>query len=375
MPKSNDKILLAPHPSLRLALNRHTKGSLLQLTERWLQSLKSEPQDENKNIEELVSSYKEFKKSGSKKKLIDKICDDLGGLTYLQLAQLDLKYCREHSKNRQWSALKLCWENNTSRREIKAITKLRWQMSNNMSLFFKHHLYIESHENSWWIRISINDGVAPNVVPPTGNIVYLVYFVDSEYLLSTRVKSEFKAYIMQALIKSFTCHEIEEWDLKGKYVDSLEQLLLHRESQGSFSLYRLNQVDDNPLLHPVKKKKPGDASGKTRRKRNSRIVSEDLKREAERERTLEENFGSVEQPALDHVEIKVKLPFDPSSSYEVGPDPITTTIRFEGTNVIEGIKKMIPLEIAKRPLPTFMSNLHSLAKNYLEVDENGIVAE
>jgi len=59
------------------------------------------------------------------------------------------------------------------------------------------HLYIESHENSWWIRISINDGVAPNVVPPTGNIVYLVYFVDSEYLLSTRVKSEFKAYIMQ----------------------------------------------------------------------------------------------------------------------------------------------------------------------------------
>ena len=78
MPKSNnDKILLAPHPSLRLALNRHTKGSLLQLTERWLQSLKSEPQDENKNIEELVSSYKEFKKSGSKKKLIDKICDDL----------------------------------------------------------------------------------------------------------------------------------------------------------------------------------------------------------------------------------------------------------------------------------------------------------
>jgi len=59
----------------------------------------------------------------------------------------------------------------------------------------------------------------------------------------------------------------------------------------------------------------------------------------------------------------------------MGPDPITTTIRFEGTNVIEGIKKMIPLEIAKRPLPTFMSNLHSLAKNYLEVDENGIVAE
>ena len=56
-------------------------------------------------------------------------------------------------------------------------------------------------------------------------------------------------------MKTFVCNEIEEWDLKGKYVDSLEKLLLHRQSQGTYSRYRLNQVDDNPLLLPSKKPK------------------------------------------------------------------------------------------------------------------------
>ena len=56
-------------------------------------------------------------------------------------------------------------------------------------------------------------------------------------------------------MKTFVCNEIEEWDLKGKYVDSLEKLLLHRQSQGTYSRYRLNQVDDNPLSFPSKKLK------------------------------------------------------------------------------------------------------------------------
>jgi hypothetical protein len=56
-------------------------------------------------------------------------------------------------------------------------------------------------------------------------------------------------------LKTFVCDEIEEWDLKGKYVDSLEKLLLHRQSQGTYSRYRLNQVDDNPLSFPSKKLK------------------------------------------------------------------------------------------------------------------------
>jgi len=53
--------------------------------------------------------------------------------------------------------------------------------------------------------------------------------------------------------------------------------------------------------------------------------------------------------------------------------PLSTTILFEGTNVIEGIKKMVMAGIAEPPLPAYLADIHSNGKNYIEVDENNIV--
>jgi hypothetical protein len=49
------------------------------------------------------------------------------------------------------------------------------------------------------------------------------------------------------------------------------------------------------------------------------------------------------------------------------------TVLFEGTNVIEGIKKMIMAGIAEPPLPAYLADIHSNGKNYIEVDENNVV--
>jgi hypothetical protein len=53
--------------------------------------------------------------------------------------------------------------------------------------------------------------------------------------------------------------------------------------------------------------------------------------------------------------------------------PISMTVLFEGTNVIEGIKKMIMAGIAEPPLPAYLADIHSNGKNYIEVDENNVV--
>jgi hypothetical protein len=45
-------------------------------------------------------------------------------------------------------------------------------------------------------------------------------------------------------------------------------------------------------------------------------------------------------------------------------------VLFEGTNVIEGIKKMVIAGIAEPSLPTYLANIHSNGKNYIEVDDN-----
>jgi len=106
-------------------------------------------------------------------------------------------------------------------------------------------------------------------------------------------------------LKTFVCNEIEEWDLKGKYVDSLEKLLLHRQSQVTYSRYRLNQVDDNPLLFPSKKLKRDDIP-KNVDQLEDMMDEDDTLLLKQRDTAVNDNFGPNEQPSLDMIEIKVK---------------------------------------------------------------------
>ena len=48
-----------------------------------------------------------------------------------------------------------------------------------------------------WIRISIHDGLGPNALPAPAMVVYLIWFANSEYLLSGTIKAEWKDYIME----------------------------------------------------------------------------------------------------------------------------------------------------------------------------------
>jgi hypothetical protein len=48
-----------------------------------------------------------------------------------------------------------------------------------------------------WIRISIHDGLAPNVLPLPSTVVYLIWFTNSEYLLTASIKKEWVDFIME----------------------------------------------------------------------------------------------------------------------------------------------------------------------------------
>ncbi|CAG8564114.1 21_t:CDS:2 [Funneliformis mosseae] len=352
----NDKTIIAPNASLRRVINRHTKDSLLNVIHKWLQDpitrskiialyedeeILNDTNDTNVQqlVKRLLFHYEKLSSSGSKKKIVDKIFleDWKDGLNYKQVAQLDMKYYHDHSSLKHWKALKLCWEDGVTKE--KRISKdFRASF---ITLDTTLAIFQSSFEKNWWIRISIHDGIPPNVLPISTNIIYAIYFTNSEHLLCSNIKREHKEFIMQGLLKTFVCNEIEEWDLKGKYVDSLEKLLLHRQSQGTYSRYRLNQVDDNPLLLPSKKLKKDDA-------------------------VVDDDFGPNEQPSID-------LTFPLHNDQMNDSMSLSATVLFEGTNVIEGLKKMITAGIAEPPLPAYLADLHSNGKNYIEVDENNVV--
>ena len=51
-----------------------------------------------------------------------------------------------------------------------------------------------------WIRISVHDGLGINALPTPAMVVYIIWFANSEYLLSGPIKAEWKDFIMEVKI-------------------------------------------------------------------------------------------------------------------------------------------------------------------------------
>ncbi|CAG8547111.1 4722_t:CDS:2, partial [Ambispora leptoticha] len=254
-----------------------------------------------------------------------------------------------HANQQKWTAFKLCFEHGfkhpgVEKKIYNRADKFQVALSKQISSFFRNHVDAELHDNCLWARISLYDGIAINTLPPPSNIIYL------------------------GITKTFNCKEVEELDLKGKDIASLQELLLHQGSQGSYNSFRQNRMEDNPLIHPSKRSSAIDS----RKEEDSRIVSDDVISK-KRETVAKDTFGSQDQPALDHYEIQVKIPLRQSHFQSGENNPITAKIRIEGINVFNGIKKMVALGIIVPPLPEFLAELQSQGKNQIVADEDGRV--
>ncbi|KAG9285394.1 hypothetical protein G9A89_010869 [Geosiphon pyriformis] len=279
-PFPNDSSLITSDASLRRALNRHTKDTLLEYVEQWLQLPETYPitrtdeklalgdeENEGNNYEEnlrksLWRPYAKLKHSGFKKQVIDR---QHNGLNFLQVAQLDMKCLyiyiiitnsqgsislnvliykmdtdyRDHSSTINWTAFKLCSEPNAIKKEFSSVQKFKTILSKQILTFFINaskfaiHVYVELQENNIWTRISIFDGIPINSLPPNSSIIYLVYFMKSEYIICGNIKPEHKKYFLQGISRTFGCEQIQELHLKGENVESLRELLLCSSSQES----------------------------------------------------------------------------------------------------------------------------------------------
>ncbi|KAF9976230.1 hypothetical protein BGZ73_008937 [Actinomortierella ambigua] len=281
---------------------------------------------------------------------------------------------KKHADTRSWKALKLSFEenNNESKMHVNP-AKIQKILSHFLASYFRHHVAVSYYDDMVWIRISVMDGLAPNTLPQSSTIAYFIWFSNSDYLIHAGMKAEWREFILEAFVRLFKAAKIEEWPLTGKSPTSLAELLLHRESQGQYSRYRLGQVDDNPLLHTPAKRKAPTVADKFSRGMDD-IEPENLDQIVTRESQIAQEFGPNIQPALPKVRIGLDLPYTTSSKdFDLGrltrrAFPISVVL--EGSNVIEGIKELVSLGIAEDPLPTFLSELHSMAKNSFTVSMN-----
>src|SRR6266516_600833 len=78
----NDTTIIAPNASLRRVINRHTKDSLLNIIQKWLQDPiahpKIEPSEDEENSDDTNGQQVKrllyyYEKLSSKKKIVDKV--------------------------------------------------------------------------------------------------------------------------------------------------------------------------------------------------------------------------------------------------------------------------------------------------------------
>ncbi|KAF9426786.1 hypothetical protein BGZ94_006010 [Podila epigama] len=377
-------------PALRRILNRHSKDALITIALGWIgkytftrphahegdMSTDEEAVNSACYIKRAKEAYLAMRETGVKKRVADRILgfDWSNGLTARQVADLDLAYYQENAHLKTWRALKLLSVDPELSQTQLSPALIEKRLAFHIAPYFNHHVQASRVKDMIWIRLSIHDGLAPNTLPPSQTVVYLIWFTNSEYLLSGVIKSEWKEFILAAIMRLFRASEIQEWPLSGRSPSSLAELLLYKESQGALSRYRLNQLDENPLsqLQMVKQKKLQDSQDDYAQGMND-IQAVDINRIVARNHIVAKDFGPNAQPNLGRVDLQFNLPFTKhSNAFRLGhlnqqPFPIKVTM--EGPNVIDGLRNMIPLGLNKsgQALPLFLSELHSMATNDLTV--------
>ncbi|ELR19127.1 uncharacterized protein ACA1_335900 [Acanthamoeba castellanii str. Neff] len=287
-----------------------------------------------------------------------------GEVTEDHVAAADLLLCSLGLRQRTWTTYKL-----TPRDEQKHTSsssspsgadpeQFARRLGEEIELFAPHHLHVQMHNDVLWARLRIAHlGVAVRT-----HIAYIAYCPRSRAVFASNIAASLHDIIIHALETALSC-EVEKTKLHGKNVKALMDMMLNRDGQGPYRDYR---ADSHPLQQQLSAAAATDES--QRRPVPSSpplpVVVEDAEARHRTEQHLFDAFGSSPMPALDQVNFRIVDSF--RGGFELGPR-FECSVRFEGPNVLEGIRKLVQLGIAQPPLPHYLANLASLCQNSFDL--------
>eukprot|EP00040_Diaphanoeca_grandis_P007900 m.42838 g.42838 ORF g.42838 m.42838 type:complete len:357 (-) comp19228_c0_seq2:27-1097(-) len=335
-------------PQLRKFFNRFKREELLTAS-----------------VKAKLDSTLELDESPTKVALITKIINSFeSGISYEKIAIFDLYFYQQRVGGKKWQTMKLV-DSTNSEDQIEPILdaeKLCQKLSKHLGFFFGHHLRVEHHNGAFWMRLFVQDSVAPTYQLVSGtNTLFCVYLPRSPYVLVTAIKKAHKDYIAQALVSTFNCKKIEEIELTGKDADSLADMLLNQQSQGMFRDFRLGEKDTNPLARSLSVPKT------SKRPRiddiHTNVLVEDKEISEKRADECVQVFGKSANPTMEKVELQLTTRYQGGEKYANVQGEFGCKIKLEGTSVIDGLKELTSAGIAVAPLPKVLAELHSTAKN------------
>ncbi|XP_060077054.1 centromere protein N-like [Ylistrum balloti] len=223
------------------------------------------------------------------------------------------------------------------------------------------------NKGALWTRLSATISGRRQQEYRPSNIVYMVYFPKTQYIIVSRYKLSAEEFLKQTILTTLGSTGMTNMQLTGRDLYSLIHLALNRKCQGPFSKFSSSQEQRPPFAgFQPKKRKVIEIE------HNQNIICEDEETMKKRAKLLEKSFGLEEQPCLEKVEYKVKTKFrgtDYVPSMANRQDAFKCTVKFEGTSVLEGIRNLGATGLATVPLPGHLAGVHSLAKNHFVIQD------
>ncbi|PIK59029.1 putative centromere protein N [Apostichopus japonicus] len=279
-----------------------------------------------------------IKEGARRKQIIDLICEacKVQGIHKKDIADLDLLRTQVHPEKKTWSVFQVVRGDHDEWTEITDPEALCEKFGAQLSLHINHDLSMRVYGRAIWLRIGFKSKTGSM---RRNNAVFIVFHPHSPYLVTTPMRKKDKEAIFQALLDMLDATDIQECFLSGKNLESLQELSLDKHSQGGFSKYRLNQVDQNPLIRTRGKKRKGSVLDDS----CSFTSNENLDESRRQQNMTDDVFGCNPQPKLQKLEYKMKTRLRGSSfapSSDISKVPFRCNVQFEGVSVIDGIKEL-----------------------------------
>ncbi|GAA5904120.1 hypothetical protein JCM6882_003950 [Rhodosporidiobolus microsporus] len=378
--KLTHNAIQVPPESVKKLLSKQSPSSLAQLALVWLnetpradgRSADSDEEDDfafdgelegKRGRRALYEELRDEEVSGAKARVIQAIQEDWrDGLSYRQVAQLDLQYFKDKGTGRSWTAFQANLTSPSA--SITSSGQLSERFSAAFSAYHPHYLHLATlpapHALTI-LRIQLlpSSTASSTLAPSHPPAIYLLHLPLTPYLLlPSSLSSTYAPIVRQCLAASISTPQaegLEEIQLRGKDWKGLREVLLKRGSNvGQWRALRegRREADGGGVLVPKeqrhKRAKPG-----TENDPNALPPTIAEKREMRKKQKRDEEVGEVfgataeageegAMPVLERLDFTVDLPYPtlpPFSAPSAAHPPLL--LRFEGAHVLSGLRSLV----------------------------------
>jgi hypothetical protein len=199
---------------------------------------------------------------------------------------------------------------------------------------YQHDTFVHVDDGNVWLRVAFQGNK---------DIFYACLFPSHRHILMGKLKQELFKFVRQSLALLFECEDLVVTKVQGKYASGLVEMVKYGNLQGHWKQY--TQPQETPLVHPSKRSKTQDILSYV--EEDEKIVMDDYEAYKTREHTAEYVFGQHVQARLDTLQQDVRI--------EVEDVRLDVGVKIHGSNVLEGVKELVKLDMARLPLATWLT--------------------